>query len=93
MSRTADSVFVHDSVFVYVTQERTEVTRWRTRWRERTVHDTVYIRQTDTVRYTQTAEKVVEVPRKGSGAGWIAALALFAVIAVYILIKALLRGS
>ena len=76
-----------DSVYVLVTQERTEVTRWRTQWRERTVHDTVVVHTTDTIRETRDVEKVVQVPTKGSSAGWAVALALMLLIVVYILIK------
>ena len=87
VSRTTDSVVVCDSVYVLVTQERTEVTRWRTQWRERTVHDTVVVHTTDTIRETRDVEKVVQVPTKGSSAGWAVALALMLLIVVYILIK------
>ena len=91
VSRTTDSVVVHDSVYVLVTQERTEVTRWRTQWRERTVHDTVVVHTTDTIRETETVEKVKTVPQKGDAAGWIVAAALFILILVYILIKTFLK--
>lgn len=56
----ADSVYVMDSIYVYVTTERTEVTRWRTQWRDRIVHDTVIERHTDTV--IRTMETVKESP-------------------------------
>ena len=60
-----DSVYVHDSVYVYATAERTVETRWRTSWRERTVHDTVIVHTTDTIVKTLAVEKVVTVPAKG----------------------------
>lgn len=87
VSRTMDSVYVHDSVYVYVTTERTEVTRWRTQWRTLTVHDTVREHSTDTLIRTETVEKVVTVPQNGGNTGWAVALALLAVIAVYTVIK------
>ena len=87
VSRTMDSVYVHDSVYVYVTTERTEVTRWRTQWRMLTVHDTVREHTTDTIVKTETVEKVVTVPQKDGSTGWAVALALLAVIAVYMVIK------
>ena len=85
--REKDSVYVVDSVFVHVSQELVRETRWRTVWRERIVHDTVREHTTDTIRETEYVEKVVEVPAKGSGTGWAVALALMAVIVVYIVIK------
>ena len=87
VSRTMDSIYVHDSVYVYVTTERTEVTRWRTQWRTLTVHDTVREHSTDTLIRTETVEKVVTVPQNGGNTGWAVALALLAVIAVYMVIK------
>ena len=87
----ADSVYVHDSVYVYVTTERTEVTRWRTQWRTLTVHDTVRCHSTDTIVKTETVEKVVTAPQKGGSTGWAVAFALMAAIAVYTLIKTLLK--
>lgn len=87
VSRTMDSIYVHDSVYVYVTTERTEVTRWRTQWRTLTVHDTVREHTTDTIVRTETVEKVVTVPQKRGNTGWAVALALLAVIAVYMVIK------
>lgn len=86
-----DSVYVHDSVYVYATTERTEVTRWRTQWRERTVHDTVIVNTNDTIIETRCVEKLVQVPAKGGGAGWAVAIALMLLIVVYILIKTTLK--
>lgn len=58
----ADSVYVHDSVYVYATETRTEVTRWRTAWRERLVHDTVIEHHHDTVVRTETVERATGSP-------------------------------
>lgn len=84
-----DSVFVHDSVYVRETGDTVFLTRWRTLWRERAVHDTVIERLIDTVRLTETVEveKAVEVPRKGGNAGWTVALTLLAVIIIYLFLK------
>ncbi len=87
VSRTMDSVYVHDSVYVYATMERTEVTRYRTQWRTLTVHDTVREHTTDTIVKAETVEKVVTVPQKGGSTGWTVAITLLAVIAVYMVIK------
>lgn len=92
-THTVDSVHVTDSVYVLITAEKVTETRWRTQWRERTVHDTLRIHTTDTVFVTQTVEKLVEAPAKGGGAGWGAALALFVLIVVYMLIKSLFKPN
>ena len=63
---TADSVVIHDSVYVREAGDTVIMTRWLTRWRERTVHDTVRSHSTDTVVMTETVEKTVEVPKKAA---------------------------
>ena len=37
-----DSVYVHDSTFVYVNGDTVRIEKWHTRWRDREVHDTLY---------------------------------------------------
>lgn len=88
---TTDSVFIHDSIIIREGGDTLVRERWRTCWRDRIVHDTVRERVTDTIHETNTVEKVVQVPRKGSGAGWLVAIILFLIIVVYILIKTLLK--
>ena len=90
MTSTMDKEYVHDSVFVYV-GDTVVITRWRTSWRDRVIHDTVFKHTTDTVHETNDVEKVVQVPTKGSSAGWAVALALMLLIVVYILIKSFLK--
>ena len=82
---------VRDSVRIREAGDTVFIDRWHTRWRERTVHDTVVERHTDTVRETETVEKTVEVPKKGGYAGWTAAVALLAAIAIHTTIKTLLK--
>lgn len=84
-------MFVHDSIFIREEGDTVVQERWRTCWRDHIVHDTVRERVTDTIHETNTVEKVVQVPRKGSGAGWLVAIVLFLIIVVYILIKTLLK--
>ena len=84
-----DSIVIHDSIFVYVGGDTVVRERWRTVWRERTVHDTVIERQTDTIIKTETVEKVVTKTSEAGKVGWI--LALFSIILIYILIKTLLK--
>ena len=90
-TRTTDSVHIHDSIVIREGGDTVWLTRWRTQWRERIVHDTVHERLTDTIHETKTEQTVVEVPTKGSDAGWIVAIALFLLIVVYILIKCFFR--
>lgn len=89
--RVTDSVFIHDSIYIHEKGDTVREIRWRTCWRERTVYDTVVERATDTIVRTEAVEKVVEVPKKGSNAGWAVAVSLFLLIIVYILIKTLLK--
>ena len=84
-------MFIHDSIFIREGGDTVVRERWRTCWRDRFVHDTVYERITDTIHETKTERTVVEVPTKGSNAGWIVAITLFLLILVYILIKYFLR--
>ena len=63
-----DSIFVetlrHDSIFVQVKGDTVIFTHWRTeyrdRWRDRLIHDSIYIAHTDTLR----TETTVEVPQR-----------------------------
>ena len=86
-TRTTDSVYVHDSVFIREAGDTVFFDRWHTCWRDRIVHDTVRSHSTDTVVLTETVEKLVEVPKKGGNAGWTAALTLLAVIIIYLFLK------
>lgn len=88
---TTDSVYIRDSIYVREGADTVFLTRWRTVWRDRIVHDTVRATATDTIRETRSVEKVVQVPAKGGSAGWTVALALMLLIVVYILIKTLLK--
>jgi len=82
VSRSVDTVLVRDSVFVYATDRRTEVTRWRTQWRTLTVHDTVRLHTTDTVwrERSETVATAAPPARSARGkngtVGWLAALLL-----------------
>lgn len=84
---TVDSVFIHDSIFIREGGDTVVHERWRTCFRDRIVHDTVLEHRTDTIVKTETVEKVVEVQKKGSDAGWTVALTLLGVIVIYMVIK------
>ena len=55
-----DSVYVKDSVFVHLWHEGDTVyverDRWHTEWRDRIIHDSLYLSRRDTVRVTKTQE-------------------------------------
>ena len=87
MTRAADSVYVHDSVWVREAGDTVFLERWHTRYRDRAVHDTVRSHSADTIVMTETVEKLVEAPEKGGDAGWAVALALLAVITIHLLLK------
>ena len=88
---------MHDSIVIreviHDGGDTVEVTKWRTRWRDRIVHDTVIEHVTDTVRITDTleVEKTVEVPKEGGKAGWIVAVVLALVMIFQTVIKTTLK--
>lgn len=59
-----DSIWLHDSVYLHEYQRGetiyVEHTKWHTQWRDRVVHDSVYIAKTDTLVQT----KIQEVEKK-----------------------------
>lgn len=91
MTSATDKEYVHDSVFVYV-GDTVFVTRWRTAWRDRVVHDTVRERTTDTV-IKEVVKDSPPAPSERGNAGWGAALALFALMVVYMLFKSIFKSN
>ncbi len=87
LTQDRDSIFIHDSIFVYVGGDTVVRERWRTMWRERTIHDTLIERQTDTIVRTETVETTVTRSPPEAWAGWMAALALLAAIVIYTAVK------
>lgn len=65
-----DSIYMHDSIYVHEYTKGDTVyrdrDRWHYGWRDRLVHDSIYIAQRDTI--TQT--EVREVPAEISGWQW-----------------------
>lgn len=51
-----DSIYVHDSVYIHSKGDTVFVVRWRTRIRDRTLRDTVYLQKIDSV-YVETQVK------------------------------------
>ena len=84
-----DSVFVRETVYVRDRPDTVTVERERTVWRDRTRHDTVVVRLTDTVRETVEVERAAPAPppAKGGNTGWAVAAALFLLFLACILLK------
>lgn len=51
-----DSIYVHDSVYIHSKGDTVFVVRWRTRIRDRTQRDTIYLQKVDSV-YVETQVK------------------------------------
>lgn len=90
-TRTTDSVYIHDSIYIREGGDTVYMTRWRTKWRDRIVYDTVHEHTRDTILTVRNVKRVVKVPGKGAYSGWITAAALMLLIVVYVLIKTLLK--
>ena len=65
-----DSIYKHDSIYIREYQKGDTVyrerDRWHYAWRDRLVHDSIYIAQRDTIKQTE----IREVERKLSGWQW-----------------------
>lgn len=59
-----DSVWLHDSVFVSERGDTIRIERWRTKYVERTVRDTMYRSRRDSVRVPVEVPVVREVERE-----------------------------
>lgn len=51
-----DSIYVHDSVYIHAKGDTVYLERWRTRIRDRTQRDTIYLQKVDSV-YVETQVK------------------------------------
>lgn len=54
-----DSIYLRDSVFVEKKGDTIYLNKWRTRYRERLIHDTIIVETTDTLRIKEVASKEV----------------------------------
>ena len=54
-----DSIYLRDSVFVEKRGDTVYLNKWRTRYRERLVHDTIIVETTDTIRIKKWQVKEV----------------------------------
>ena len=57
-----DSIYLHDSTFVEVKGDTLRITKWRTKYVEKLVHDTIYKSKVDSIPYP--VPQPVEVPAK-----------------------------
>ena len=63
-----DSIYLHDSIRVSEKGDTIRIERWRTRYIERTSHDTLYQAKHDTIPQPYPVEKLV--PRERSKVEW-----------------------
>ena len=63
-----DSICLHDSIHVSEKGDTIRIERWRTRYIERTSHDTIYQSKTDSIPQPYPVEKLV--PRERSKVEW-----------------------
>lgn len=57
---TRDSIYIQDSIYMRDKGDTVLVEKWHTRWRERTIHDTLYISHHDSVPVPYPVIKEVE---------------------------------
>lgn len=57
-----DSIYLHDSTYVEVKGDTLRITKWRTKYVEKMVHDTIYKSKVDSIPYP--VPQPVEVPAK-----------------------------
>lgn len=55
-----DSIYAHDSIYVWDRGDTVWIEKWHTRWRERLLADTVYVAKCDTLTQTETITKYME---------------------------------
>lgn len=74
-----DSIYVHDSTYIKEKGDTVLIEKWHTRWRDRAVHDTLYISKTDSV--PKPYPVIQEVPAKMSKwQKWLMWLGLFTLL-------------
>lgn len=56
LTERRDSIYLHDSVYIHSKGDTVYLERWRTRIRDRTLRDTVYLQKIDSV-YVETRVK------------------------------------
>ena len=79
-----DSIYLHDSIYVESKGDTIKIERWRDRWRDRIVRDTINVQRTDTIQNIVEVEKPLTMVQKAKIAiGNIAIVAACGVLLVY----------
>lgn len=61
-----EKVYVHDSVFMKIAGDTIYTEKWHTRWRDREVHDTLYLHRVDSIPYKVEVPVIQEVEKPPS---------------------------
>lgn len=80
-----DSIYVHDSVYLHSRGDTVYLERWRTRIRERTLRDTVYLQKIDSVYVETQVKKTSAIADVNSTLRVLGCTAIIIAIAVLIL--------
>lgn len=79
-----DSIYLRDSIYIENKGDTILVERWRDRWRDRIIRDTINVQRTDTIQNIVEVEKPLTMMQKAKIAiGNIAIVAVFVFLLVY----------
>ena len=79
-----DSIYLHDSIYVESKGDTIKIERWRDRWRDRIVRDTINVQRTDNIQNIVEVEKPLTMVQKAKIAiGNIAIVAAFVFLLVF----------
>lgn len=79
-----DSIYLRDSIYIENKGDTIVIERWRDRWRDRIIRDTMSVNTTDTIQHSVEVEKPLTAAQKVKIAiGNIAIAAVFVLLLVY----------
>lgn len=79
-----DSIYLRDSIYIENKGDTIVIERWRDRWRDRIIRDTMSVNTTDTIQHIVEVEKPLTAAQKVRIAiGNIAIAAVFVLLLVY----------
>lgn len=79
-----DSIYLRDSIYIENKGDTIVIERWRDRWRDRIIRDTMSVNTTDTIQHIVEVEKPLTMAQKVKIAiGNIAIAAMFVLLLVY----------
>lgn len=79
-----DSIYLRDSIYIESKGDTIKIERWRDRWRDRIIRDTINVQRTDTIQNIVEVEKPLTMMQKAKIAiGNIAIVAVFVFLLVY----------